>query len=573
MNKKWIIAIASVVVVAIGLFLYPWYRLHDRIALPYLGHQKPFVDPHLPMSDPLSDKLDEVLFDGLFNVSATPSGIVYEDGLGELISIDDDFVVTVQLKPNAKWHSSYSLKVDGDEVSVEDAKASLFTAKDLAFTLRRIELLGSLSPDFILVYQALERMEFAGPDANGRIKLQFRKDRIWTDNDIKEVLSFKIVPDQSPTTASNFRIGTGPYLATQPSQAVSDFIRNPVGSANLSRVLLKPFVDNSTYPTELSNGNINVMLATPFGSVSPVLQDTEKFFTKSNIPTTFFAVLMNTERLNRAQRVALRQLLSSDAILQRFFRTGSAQQRHIVDYRGKPDQYTDLVNASVFPSTSYYVEEQIVTPKREQTAADLSVLPDTIKIKACVDFGNREELSELVEILNDPVLTKGRIRALSVGKDDIRSGNYDAVLMAFNGYRSTFLFDLYDIFLREPDPEFYRVSLKTVAGEDGKLTAAATSLSTSNNYCRMDATKGPEADDFKRFLELVYGFMATREIGDKQAYARFIDEAEQELGLGAWLFSLPSLSYFRTQFDAQSIDLYGVAAQLSTIEKWKEKKK
>jgi len=32
-------------------------------------------------------------------------------------------------------------------------------------------------------------------------------------------------------------------------------------------------------------------------------------------------------------------------------------------------------------------------------------------------------------------------------------------------------------------------------------------------------------------------------------------------------------AYFTTQFDAQSIDLYGVASQLSTIEKWQEKKK
>jgi hypothetical protein len=38
------------------------------------------------------------------------------------------------------------------------------------------------------------------------------------------------------------------------------------------------------------------------------------------------------------------------------------------------------------------------------------------------------------------------------------------------------------------------------------------------------------------------------------------------------LFSLPSLAYFTTQFDAQTIDLYGVASQLSTIEKWQEKK-
>jgi len=66
--------------------------------------------------------------------------------------------------------------------------------------------------------------------------------------------------------------------------------------------------------------------------------------------------------------------------------------------------------------------------------------------------------------------------------------------------------------------------------------------------------------------------MSTREIGDKQEYARRIDELEHQLALGSWLFSLPSLAYFSTQFDAQGIDLYGVASQLSTIEKWQEKK-
>jgi len=61
-------------------------------------------------------------------------------------------------------------------------------------------------------------------------------------------------------------------------------------------------------------------------------------------------------------------------------------------------------------------------------------------------------------------------------------------------------------------------------------------------------------------------------VGDKQEFARRVDEAEQQLCLGKWLFSLPSLAYFRTQFDSTSIDLYGVASQLSTIEKWRERK-
>ena len=66
--------------------------------------------------------------------------------------------------------------------------------------------------------------------------------------------------------------------------------------------------------------------------------------------------------------------------------------------------------------------------------------------------------------------------------------------------------------------------------------------------------------------------MATDEVGDKQAYAQFLDELDQEMALGKWLFSLPSTAYFSTQFDSTSIDLYGVASQLSTIEKWQERK-
>ena len=66
--------------------------------------------------------------------------------------------------------------------------------------------------------------------------------------------------------------------------------------------------------------------------------------------------------------------------------------------------------------------------------------------------------------------------------------------------------------------------------------------------------------------------MSTKEVGDRQEYARRIDLLEQDLALGAWLFSLPSTAYFSTQFDPNTIDLYGVASQLSTIEKWQEKK-
>jgi hypothetical protein len=67
--------------------------------------------------------------------------------------------------------------------------------------------------------------------------------------------------------------------------------------------------------------------------------------------------------------------------------------------------------------------------------------------------------------------------------------------------------------------------------------------------------------------------MATHEIGDKQYFARDIDQLEHELALGSWLFSLPSLAYFSTQFDSNTIDLYGTASQLSTIEKWQEARK
>ncbi|HLF19205.1 MAG TPA: hypothetical protein VI704_00285, partial [Bacteroidota bacterium] len=67
-----------------------------------------------------------------------------------------------------------------------------------------------------------------------------------------------------------------------------------------------------------------------------------------------------------------------------------------------------------------------------------------------------------------------------------------------------------------------------------------------------------------------YGFMSTRFVGDKQAYARRVAEREHRMALGAWLFSLPSLAYFSVQFDSTSVDLYGVASQLSTLKKWKE---
>ena len=145
--KKGLIIGGSIVVVGVAVWLFiwaPWKNLDNQIVIPYIAHQKPQIDPHMPGSVALSDKLDEVLFDGLFNVSATKSGITYEDGLGELVDMSTDFVVTIRLKPNKKWHSSYSINVDEDEkVTVEPSSDVLFTAKDLAFTLNRIKRLRS----------------------------------------------------------------------------------------------------------------------------------------------------------------------------------------------------------------------------------------------------------------------------------------------------------------------------------------------------------------------------------------------------------------------------------------------
>ena len=187
---------------------------------------------------------------------------------------------------------------------------------------------------------------------------------------------------------------------------------------------------------------------------------------------------------------------------------------------------------------------------------------------ACLNYGFREEYRDLIEILNDPAISRGKLRVSAVQNEDIKSGNYDALLIAVTGYSSKFLFDLYDIFLREPDLARYRISLQV--GGDGK--ALPQSFSTNKNFFRLDPDQNPEdRDDILLLLEYIYGFMDTREIGDKQVYAQMFHELEQELALGTWLFSLPSLAYFTTQFEEKKIDLYGVASQLSTIEKWEEK--
>ncbi len=569
------ILIGVIVAALVGAGLWWWFSddLSNQIVIPYIEHQKPAIDPHLPDANALSDKLDEVLFEGLFNISANPSGVVYEDGLGQFIDITEDNVVIIRLKQDKKWHSSYNVSVDDDEVTVQDGSDVLFSARDLNFTLNRIQRLGSRSPDYVLVSQAVKSFAFEGPDNNNEIRFSFKDDRIWTESDIKEVLSFKILPHNSDVAARNYMVGTGPYLAVLPQAEVSNYYRNPAGRTLLEHVNLQPYIDNSTFTTEFKNGNFNVLLGTPFGSLSPILESPEEFFTKSNISTTFFAVLFNTQRLNITQRRELRKLIDNRKILNRFFKVGTPQQRHIVDYKGNSDNYGDYLNASVFPSSSYYVEEEIVLPQPDNTAPDLSVLPDSIRLVASINHGHREEFSELLEIMNDPAIGQGRIKAAAVSNDDIRRGNYDAILVAIDGYKSTFLFDLYNIFLRQPDFDTYKINLVTEVNADGENVANPQSLQAQNNFCRLDApAAGPEQEKILQFLEYMHGFMYSNYIGDKQAYARYFDETEYELALGSYLFSLPSLAYFSTQFDEFSIDLYGVASQLSTIEKWDERR-
>ena len=573
MKKQYFIAGALILVVAVvGIYFLLQKDLSGNIVIPYIAHQKPQIDPHLPEANPLSDKLDEVLFDGIFNLSANPSGITHEDGLGELISIEEN-IITIKLKKNKKWHDSYSISRDEDEINISEKNANYFSAKDLQFTLDRIKKLGSLSPDYILVAQALKEFNFAGPDINNEIRFTFQEDRIWNETDVKDVLSFKILPASSEIAARHYKTGSGPYMTIDHAMDVSDYVQNPDGDAIIPNVKLQPFIDNSTFTTEISNNNINVLLSTPFGSLSPILADNEEYFTKSNISTTFFAVLFNTERLNRAQRIELRKLLQNRVITRRFFKVGTEQQRHIYDYKGNKDNYDDYLNYSVFPSSSYYIEEQVVIPAENDIKTNLSILPDTVRIKACLNFGFREEFREIIEILNDPVLFKGKIRATAVKNEDIKRGNYDAVLVAVSGYSSKFLFDLYDIFLRDPDFARYKINLQIKQAWDGAEGVSPESFYSGGNFFRLDTQRENEdKEQTHRLLEYVYEFMATREIGDKQQYAIFIDQLEHEMALGSWMFSLPSLAYFSTQFDANTIDLYGVASQLSTIEKWDEKK-
>jgi hypothetical protein len=574
MKKKIIIGAAIAVVLAGGL----WYlltrsSLSDTVAFPYIAHQKPAVDPHLPSSTAMADKLDDVIFDGLFNLTATPSGVIFEDGLGEFVGINND-IVTIRLKSGRYWHDSYQAFVEDKDVTIEEKKMHEFTAKDLAFTLKRIQSLGSLSPDYILVGQALPVMEFEGPNDRNEINFKFRENRMWIESDIKEILSFKILPDNSDMNALTYSIGTRPYLKVPDYENIIRFLAIQNSGAAINNVHLVPYVDNSTFTTELRNGNINVLLETPFGSLSPILQEQDDFFVKSNVSSTFFAVLFNTQRLNREQRVELRRLLNNKKIVDRFFKVGTEQQRHTVDFKGNHDDYTDLLNDVVFPTSSYYVQDTIVNRIHDSNLPNPSVLPDTVRIKACLNYGYREEYSDLIDILNDPTVTLGRVKATAVQNDDIKKGDYDAILIAISGYRSNFLFDLYSIFLREPDLETYKVNLQTIMNEKGELLVNPSSFRTNRNFLNLDASvNATEREDINLFLDDMYNFMSTHYVGDKQEYARRVAADENRMALGAWLFSLPSMAYFSTQFDSTSIDLYGVASQLSTLKKWKESQK
>jgi hypothetical protein len=563
----------ALVIVAAGLAYWFVFRkdLGGQIVIPYIAHQKPRIDPHIPSANAIADKLDEAVFDGLFNVSANSSGVIYEDGLGEYVDINENKVVTVRLKPRSKWHASYNVQMEKKKVFVGEGREALFTAQDLRFTLDRIQRLGSLSPDYILVSQAVPDFAFTGPDENGQIQFQFRGDRIWSEGDIKEVLSFKVLPSGSPMDASEYTSGSGPYLRAGMYEDMIYFQKRPDGTANVASLLLRPFIDNSTYTTELKNTNINALLSTPFGSVSPILGDTSKFFYKSSIATTFFAIFFNTERLNLEQRMALRKLINNDIVMRRFFKMGTPQQRHIANYKGTGDNYEEYLNGSVFPTTSYYVEEQVVVPIMERTGPDPSVLPDTVRIQTCLNFDFREELSDLAASMNEPALYNGKIKVSAVTNEEIALQNYDAVLVPISGYRSNFMFDLYSIFLREPDFSALRINLKTRVDEAGKMAIDENSFESSRNFFRLDTgMDGAEQADIAQLLQYIFLFMSTREIGDKQACAQFIDQIDQRLSLGAWLFSLPSLAYFRTQFDDASIDMYGTASQLSTVEQWQE---
>ena len=145
--------------------------------------------------------------------------------------------------------------------------------------------------------------------------------------DIKEVLSFKILPAESEIDAPMYK--NKPTLSSGRRFRKQDFhIKSPDNNAIIQNVVLKPFIDNSTYSTELKNRNINTLLSTPFGAISSILADTNAYFYKSSISTCFFAIFYNVERLSVTQRQALRKLIDNQKLMNRFFRIGTPQQRH-----------------------------------------------------------------------------------------------------------------------------------------------------------------------------------------------------------------------------------------------------
>ena len=117
--------------------------------------------------------------------------------------------------------------------------------------------------------QALDPVAFEGPDQDNVIRFRFKSDRIWKEADIKEVLSFKILPDDSPMNALMYTVGTASYLALPPDEGKAEYYKVPGSQASITRVVLAPFIDNSTYTTEFSNGKINVLLETPFRQPFP----------------------------------------------------------------------------------------------------------------------------------------------------------------------------------------------------------------------------------------------------------------------------------------------------------------
>ena len=161
--------------------------------------------------------------------------------------------------------------------------------------------------------------------------------------------------------------------------------------------------------------------------------------------------------------------------------------------------------------------------------------------------------------MNQPILSRRKLLALPAG---LTATAYAQPVRAADGY--------VDI-LRQPDLATYRINLEVAEDAKGAQAVSPGSLRKGNNFFGLAAAAdSPDKTDVNQFLEYLYGFMATRNIGDKQEYARRIDGLEHGLGLGAWLFSMPSLAYFGTQFDSTSISLYGVASQLSTIKQWRE---